>query len=141
MDTKLPLFANIYLRYLKKSFLIIQTLLSRFRSFSSAIYIVPVILVATLWNISRFAELETCYSHRNVTQVTDRLQSTRGLLNLSTLLIMYSCNILLFLSCTLVLVYCLFLVSYPCTLIQTLKKTKNLQEQGLWQNNFTQKCA
>merc|ERR1719507_1027428 len=31
------------------------------RSFSSAIYIIPVVIFSVIWNLPRFAELDTCY--------------------------------------------------------------------------------
>lgn len=47
--------------------LLLLTLLTRFRNLSSAVYIVPVIIFTLLWNLTRFAELTTCYTERNVT--------------------------------------------------------------------------
>ena len=38
-----------------------------FSSFTSAIYIVPVVVFTVIWNIPRFAELTTCYNVSNVT--------------------------------------------------------------------------
>ena len=37
-----------------------------FCTFSSIVYIVPVVFLTILWNIPRFMELKTCYSIKNV---------------------------------------------------------------------------
>jgi len=39
---------------------------------SSAIYTIPVIVIAVVWNIPRFGELSTCYAERNNTQTWRR---------------------------------------------------------------------
>ena len=44
-----------------------NTISLRLTSFSSVIYILPVVLFSLLWNVSRFLELDTCYYMRNTT--------------------------------------------------------------------------
>ena len=39
----------------------------RLTSFSSVIYILPVVTLSLLWNVSRFLELDTCYYMKNFT--------------------------------------------------------------------------